>query len=283
MIERGVTSLRTKASLEADFRRLGVRCGDTLMVHASLRSLGWVVGGEAAVVQALLEVLGDSGTLVVPTQTAFNRDPSRWNDPRVPESQWPIIRDHLPAYDPAVTPSRGMGRIAEQVRTWPGARRSAHPQTSFAAIGANAAYVVDDHRLDSPLGEHSPLARLEDLDARVLLLGVDMHRCTCFHRAEYRLGTAPVMTNWCAVLGPSGRAWVSYDGITLDDSDFGQLGKAFETEIAGAVRTGPIGASTSRLFSVRAATAFAESWMLTNRSGTISSADTRHSSGSDPG
>ncbi|MFC7484654.1 aminoglycoside N(3)-acetyltransferase [Luedemannella flava] len=188
-----------KESLGADLRRLGVRPGDTVLAHTSLSSLGWVCGGAVAVVQALLDVLGENGTLVVPAQTANNRDPSLWSDPAVDEADWPAIRANLPAFDPAITPSHRMGVIAEQVRTWPGARRSDHPQTSFAAVGARAEELMADHRLTSPLGEHSPLARLEEADARILLLGVGMAVCTSFHLAEYRLPDPPRRMNYCAV------------------------------------------------------------------------------------
>src|SRR5512139_282123 len=160
----------TRQSLVGDLEALGLTPGDTVIVHSSLRRLGWVIGGAPTVVQALIDVLGPTGTLVVPTHTSDNRDPTRWSHTPIPmpEHWWPTIREHLPPYDPATSPSN-MGAIAECVRTWPGARRSGHPQTSFAAVGPTASFVTDGHELESPLGEQSPLARLEDLDARVLL------------------------------------------------------------------------------------------------------------------
>src|SRR5689334_19612096 len=63
--------LVTRASLAADLAALGVRRGDTLLVHASLRSLGWACGGPVAVVLALRDALGPDGTLVVPAQTPY--------------------------------------------------------------------------------------------------------------------------------------------------------------------------------------------------------------------
>jgi aminoglycoside 3-N-acetyltransferase len=264
MVEKAV-AVRTRASLGEDLRDLGVLPGNTLLVHASLKSLGYVVGGATAVVQAVLDVLGPDGTLVVPAQTATNRDPSTWDDPAFPEELWAVIRDNLPGFDPDLTPSHAMGRIAEQVRTWPGARRSDHPQTSFAAVGPRARFLMADHRLTSPLGEHSPLARLEELDARVLLLGVGWESSTVFHLGEYRIPGALTRMNGCAVVGPRGREWVEYPGIRLHDHDFGQLGKSLENETPGVVVSGTVGDAFCRLFPVRPAVHFATSWLLDNR------------------
>ena len=117
----------TTRSLAADLRALGLRGADVVLLHSSMKSPGFVVGGAQAVVQAVLDVLGPDGTLVVPTHTPDNTDPAGWQHPPVPEAWWPVIREQAPGFDPARTPSRWMGVIAETVRTWPGAVRSAHP------------------------------------------------------------------------------------------------------------------------------------------------------------
>jgi aminoglycoside 3-N-acetyltransferase len=258
------TEFRTRKSLAEDLSALGVESGETLLVHSSLRSLGWVCGGATAVVQALLDVLGSAGTLVVPAQSANNRDPSTWTYPVVPAALWATIRQHLPGYDPALTPSHRMGAISERVRTWPGAVRSEHPQTSFAAIGALAADIVDDHALESQLGERSPLARLEEVGARILLLGVGFDRCTAFHLGEYRVPFPPSRQIGCAVMGPWGRQWITYTAVDLDDADFAELGDSFEAQTA-AVTIGRVGSATSRLLSLPEAVEFATKWFLGRR------------------
>jgi aminoglycoside 3-N-acetyltransferase len=257
-------TLQTRASLGGELAELGIRSGDVILAHSSLRSIGWVCGGATAVAQALLDVIGPTGTLVVPACTAFNRDPSGWKDPGPPPSWKATIREHLPGFDRALSPSHGVGVIAERVRTWPGALRSGHPQTSFAALGQHAARIVEGHALESQLGDASPLARLEELNARVLLLGVGFDRCTAFHLGEYRVPSPPYRSNSCAAISPAGRRWVTYDAVALDASDFADLGRDFERQ-AGAVAIGRVGEATCRLFRLPAAVDFATKWFVSNR------------------
>jgi aminoglycoside 3-N-acetyltransferase len=253
----------TRASLAADLAALGLHEGDTVIVHSSLRAVGWVPGGPVAVVQALLDVLGPAGTLVVPTQTMDNSDPKHWQHPPVPESWWPVIREHMPAFDPAVTPSRGLGALAEAVRTWPGAVRSNHPQASFAAVGGQATDLMAKHELDSHLGEGSPLAALERVDARVLLLGVGFDACTAFHLAEYRLPAPPRREHSCAMRTATGREWITYTDVATNSDDFGPLGAAYEP--TATVSRGWVGRADTRLFPASEAIAFAVGWLRANR------------------
>lgn len=158
-------------SLTDDLRALGVVPGDVLLVHSSVRSLGFVAGGVQAVVEALLSAVGPGGTLVVPTHTSENTDPAGWRNPPVPEPWWPVIRSETPGFDPARTPSRWVGVLPEVVRTWPGARRSDHPQVSCAALGARAREVTAEHDLTESHGERSPIGAVNRLRGKVLLLG----------------------------------------------------------------------------------------------------------------
>ncbi|MEV8345928.1 aminoglycoside N(3)-acetyltransferase [Streptomyces niveus] len=258
----------TRDSLAAELRALGLRSGETILVHSSLSSLGWVCGGPVAVVLALLDVLGDDGTLVVPTHSGDNSDPEGWHNPPVPEAWWADIRASMPPYDPHTTPTRGVGVIPEIVRNWPGAVRSAHPQTSFAAVGPHAAAIVDSHALDCQLGERSPLARLEEVGTRILLLGAGFESCTAFHLAEYRI-PAPQANNSFAVMTPQGRSWITVRDTSITADRFGDLGMAFEKECP--VVPGKVGAAEARFFSLTDAVAYAVAWLAEQRPYTAAS------------
>src|SRR3954452_14019752 len=112
----------------------------------------------------------------------------------------------MPGFDPQITPSHGVGVL-------PGALRSAHPQTSFAAIGPHAEAITAGHVLESGLGEGSPLARLYELDAEVLLLGGGHASNTSLHLAEYRVAEPRHRRTVPPVTTPAGRRWVTYDDV----------------------------------------------------------------------
>ena len=57
--------LVTRSTLVKDFSDLGVSPGGTIMLHASVKSVGWVVGGPDVVLHALREALGPEGTLMM--------------------------------------------------------------------------------------------------------------------------------------------------------------------------------------------------------------------------
>jgi aminoglycoside 3-N-acetyltransferase len=253
----------TRARIAADLGRLGVRPGGVLLLHSSLSALGWVCGGVQAAVEGLLDALGPEGTLVVPTHTNGNSDPADWRNPPVPEDWWPVIREEMPAYDPRVTPSPQMGAIAEAVRTWPGARRSAHPHFSFAAVGPQAEAVTAGHELESGFGERSPVARVRELDGDVLLLGAGHGANSSLHLAEHLVGDPPRQRSAAAVATPQGRRWVSWDDVVADEQDFEALGAAFDA--TGRTRTGPVGEGEARLMRQRELVEFAVAWLVEHR------------------
>jgi aminoglycoside 3-N-acetyltransferase len=258
-------------ALVRGFRALGVRAGQTLLVHGSLGSLGWVDGGAATVVAALREAVTPTGTVVAFTGTEENSNTSRAHHARIagmtPE-QVAQFRNRMPAFDRRSSVT-GAGRLAEELRTTPGAVRSAHPQSSFAALGPRAAELMGGHALSCHHGERSPLARLYEVDAaadgpplaRVLLLGVGYRACTAFHLAEYRYRSLPPSRIYSCVTRVGGRRrWTVYRDAVLDDSDFELIGARLDEDLIGD--HGYVGQAPCRLMPFRAVVDHAAKWML---------------------
>ena len=255
----------TITSLKRDFEALGVNPGAIIIVHSSLSKIGWTVGGPVAVIRALMQTLTPEGTLVMPTFSSGNSEPSKWKNPPVPESWWDTIRKEMPAFEPKITPTRGMGTVVETFRTWPNVLRSNHPMSSVAAWGKNAKFITENHELMRHLGEGSPISRLYELDGQILLIGVSHENNSSIHLAEYRSDFPGKRYNkmGCAMLINNQRKWVEWEELYLDSDDFEQLGKDFESKIN--YEPGKIGMAESRLISLRDIVDFGVEWLKKNR------------------
>jgi|GEM_PF-54003 len=257
------TTLVTPAQIKESLQSLGVHPGQILIVHSSMKRIGWVIGGARTVVDALLSVLGPTGTLVMPAQSGDNSEPSFWVAPPVPSDWWPQIRELTPAFDPQVTPLRRMGAIAECFWHYPGVQRSNHPLDSFIAHGPAATGIVSSQPLEAGLGEQSPTQKLYDLDARVLLLGVDYDNCTVMHLAEFLSRSRITVRQGSAILENGQRVWREYQDLALDSDEFIQPGRLLDA--TGQVRRGQVGLADCRLFRVRDAVDETVSWLKANR------------------
>ena len=152
----------TRQQIVDGIRALGVQPGDCLLVHSLLSSFGHVTGGAVAVAEALVDSVGPGGDAFVPTFT-YGQSP----------------------FSPTTTPSMD-GAITEAFRTLPDAKRSAHPTHSLAGIGPNVPEVLVRHEMTTPFGLASPLWRLWERNAWVLLIGCDQTANSMVHVAEER-------------------------------------------------------------------------------------------------
>ena len=140
----------------------------------------------------------------------------------------------MPAFDKDTTPS-GMGAISEALRTAGGAARSAHPQSSFAAIGPEADLLMADHSLECHLGPDSPLGKLYKMNARVLMIEVGYWAFTGFHLAEYLYTPGPAKAGVRVRRSPpptAPAAGSEYNDVVLDDQKFEDIGRILGREPA---------------------------------------------------
>ena len=251
-----ITSALSKDELVQQLRHLGVKRGMTLEVHASLKSLGFVIGGAQSVVDALLECVGPEGTLVMSAQNSNNTEPVFWENPPIERSLFQKIRDNAPATVAHGSDMFWMGEVGRNLAMRNEAVFSGHPNCAFAAIGRKANKLMESHPLDFALGDDSPLGRMYDDDCQVLLIGVGYDRCTGMHLAESRSGIRCIMVQGAAVNEDGERVWKKYLDLNYDADDFTQIGEKMEE--AGMVITGNAGEAVCRLFSLREAVDFGE-------------------------
>jgi aminoglycoside 3-N-acetyltransferase len=139
--------LVTRSRLVEDLRRLGLCPGEVVMLHASVSAIGWVVGGPDMAIQALLDVLGPEGTLMM--YVGWEDDPYKLTE--WPEEWQKAYLEECPPFDPQRSRAcRKWSILTEYLRTWPGAFRSDHPEASVAAVGAKAQWLAADHPLNYP-------------------------------------------------------------------------------------------------------------------------------------
>lgn len=254
-----------KNDIVNELKRMGLQKNDVVMVHTSLKSMGYVCGGAQTVIEALIEVVGEAGTIMMPTQSWKNLDPEEGVHWDADEHDWQQIRDNWPAYDKDLTPTNTMGATAEMFRKWPGSIRSDHPARSVCAYGKYAKYLTRDHDLSNIFGEGSPIARLYELDAKVLLLGVGYDKNTSLHLADVR-AEYPGKHNciqYSAVMEHGVRVWKKYDTLFVDGEDFEDIGRAFEENCP--VSRGVIGEAEIRLMRQRDVVDYAVGWIEKNR------------------
>jgi len=159
-----MSDVATVESLVEDLRTLGVREGDVVMVHASLRRVGPVVGRAAGLIAALDLALGEGGTSMM----VLGAD------------------EAVSPFHPLTSPvSPDVGMLAEVFRKTDGTLVSDNPEGRFAARGARAAELLSDQPWDDYFGPGSPLEKLAAWGGRVLRLGADDETVTLMHLAEY--------------------------------------------------------------------------------------------------
>jgi len=256
----------TVAAIADDLRRLGAADGDLVMVHASLRAIGPVVGGADGVIDAIAAAIGTDGTILVNTGV---RDDLGWVNDR-PEPERAALLEGTEPFDTRTAPADpDNGELAEVFRSRPGTAVSDHPEGRFAASGRLAAELVADVPWDDYYGAGSPLDRLVAHGGKVLRLGADPDTVTLIHHAEHVVdlpGKRRVRRHR-VVQGAAGPELRTID--TLDDADgivdvdgedyFITILRAYLA--TGRASIGMVGGATSELLDAADLVAHSVGWM----------------------
>jgi aminoglycoside 3-N-acetyltransferase len=247
----------TRASLRGDLDRLGVRPGDLIMVHASIRSIGPVVGGVNVVIEALFDTVGADGTV-----TAYVDFEPWYAEDDDPAS--------IPVFDKRIAhAARDHGVLHEALRNWPGAVRSDHPDAGVVAIGPRAEWITAPHPFHYGYGEGSPFERIVQGGGRVLMLGAPLDSITLLHHAEHRakIPDKRIRRYRRLMPGPGGPTWVAFEEFDTGDPVNDRLPADYFSRIArdhlaaGHGREGLVGRAESFLFEAALLVPFGVDWL----------------------
>ncbi|MEE9453045.1 MAG: AAC(3) family N-acetyltransferase [Paracoccaceae bacterium] len=255
--------------ISRDIRKLGVKPGHVIMVHASLKKIGKVKDGAQGVLSAIEVVIGANGTIMMVLGAANDR---AWVNDHPADERAALLKGATP-FDAAKTPADPeVGYLAEALRLHPKALVSNHPEGRFAALGARAAELLKNPPWDDYFGPGSPLDHLCQMKGGVLRLGADPDTTTLTHFAEYllpKMGKRRVVRH-NLVSGSSGPKVRKTQ--SLDDSEgiFDYAGEDYFADIlqayldAGHGTRGKVGNADSHFLETRGFVQFAVQWMTKN-------------------
>lgn len=258
----------THSRLLHDFRALGVLPGDTVMLHASVKAIGWVVGGPDVVLRALMDVLTPEGTLMMGLSWQDAPDLlEEWED----EARKQAYLAEMPPFDPqtARADHADMSILAEYLRTTPGARRSEKP-FGYAALGKVAAYITADQPHNYRDGAGSPLEKLCLLNGKVLMLGAPLETVTLLHYAENlaRVPDKRVVRYKLPVLKEGVTVWEEFEEFDTTHGIVGWEGEGDYFEVItrafieeNGIPAGLVGNARSYLLDANALVRFGVVWM----------------------
>lgn len=159
-----MASILTKSDIENGLHSLGVKAGMAVEVHSSLHSFGYVEGGPYTLIEALKEVIGVEGAIVMPS---FKLSPILPLSDIDRELGLTLKIKILQEDDER----SGMGIVADTFRKLPGT----HTGQGLFRVSAWGRDAV----IHSQGFQH-----LIDMDGWALLLGVDIYRLSTMHYVE---------------------------------------------------------------------------------------------------
>ena len=166
-----------REDIEKSLRSLGIREGDTVLIHSALSGCGYVEGGANTIIEAFLNVIGKEGTLMAPS---FTRPYMYF------EGEYQRQRNFRP-FRPDNIKGISTGTIPKVMLSEYGAKRSAHATHSWCAIGKNAEYCVSAHKLlDTPCGDNNPMEKALGLGGKIVFFGCGVSPNTFIHSLEDR-------------------------------------------------------------------------------------------------
>jgi aminoglycoside 3-N-acetyltransferase len=169
-VQRKDHSGLSKEELIIQLRNLGICEGDDVLIHASFSKIGLVNDGADGFIDAILEIIGGTGNLLMPSSSN-------------PALQIDYLKNTA-VFDAKNDPSM-MGILSETLRKRVGARRSLHPTESVVCLGPDAHDYTANHHLQlTAYSTESPWFKVAHKKGKILFIGIGIERCTSLHLVE---------------------------------------------------------------------------------------------------
>lgn len=173
--------------------QLGVGAGDTVIVHAEA-SRFWRSGHSVKdVISCLQEIVGPTGTIAMPAIPLLKDEPrpeDRFND-RLFAKPFTYIKGKDRIWT---------GLLPLALSRQKGAYLSSIPLNTMVAVGPKAEIIIKAKELEENMtacGPASPWARCYDLDAKIMMIDVDVaHSLTMTHIVEDLFEDEWPIKNW---------------------------------------------------------------------------------------
>ena len=240
------------------FSEAGIAPGDTIVVHGSLKAVGWISGGANTIVDALLQVIGPQGTLIVAAQATENLDPGLLDQPIDPRLA-KVLRQAQPPFRGKATHLPSMGALTTAVQLDERSKISDHPTCAVLALGKQSKWITADHILSPAFGPGSPYVKAVELKAKAVLIGVDYSVLSALHTVQVQTKVLP----WCihsSVVGPlEAPHRIAYLDLAYTTTDFNLIGQAFES--AHPMTPRRLGNAVLRVLELSELLGFAKTWI----------------------
>ena len=252
----------SKTEVLKTLQELGIRKGMTILVQGDLRRLGYLIGEEQMLIDALMEMVGYEGTIVMPSFTPHLCDPANKKE-RVARFHWEDVRKNALAFHRKKSLPKTNDTLLQQFLHNEGVLRSYHPIYSFEAWGKYAKLICDKHPLHFGLNEDSPLGKLEELNAYVVMLGSEMEESISFSLAYYKNHLLPIKVIYGPIENNRKLQWKAMLDLNFENIHFTSCCQAMEEH--KVIRQAYLGGGRCVLFSMREAVRQAqESYCIEN-------------------
>lgn len=250
------SAISSKEEIRQQLETLGIQKGMVLLIHADTRRLGYLIGGEQVLIEALMDIVGYEGTIIMPTFTPQMADPS-CQKKHISRAYWQEVRDHAMPFDKKLTPPKNCDPLVHQFLRNEGVVRSYHPLYSFAAWGKYAKLICDKHPLHFGLSKESPLGKIAEFNGYVVMLGCEYEECCLFQLARYQ-GELPIRIISAPIENNHKTVWKDMLELDYNTKNFSEIGEVMEER--SIVKTSYIGNGRCRFFSAREAVTLATAY-----------------------